>query len=206
MELRKSHATLTDLPMCPVNMPYYSGPLLSLWSRPPRTLTRCTFKAYLLIFLYQAALGIRSSQTYSFVLATRSLLHVDPRRHHALSWIRNLLATHFRQCTFVGPYIRFLSDLFLPRSNLRICLSISAWRVTLPMPDVHSLLQSLHQTPRFPVVATTSYTTSRHQERLLSFMAVLSILIASSPAKLQQHSGNYNLLLLRSYAWSDCYL
>jgi hypothetical protein len=26
MELRKSHAALTDLPMCPVNMPYYRGP------------------------------------------------------------------------------------------------------------------------------------------------------------------------------------
>ncbi len=62
------------------------------------------------------------------------------------------------------------------------------------------------RTPRFSVVAMTSYTTSGRQEKLLLFTAISSILIASSPAKLQQHSGNYNWLLLHSYAWSDHYL
>jgi hypothetical protein len=55
------------------------------------------------------------------------------------------------------------------------------------MLDICSL-QSLRRMP-ISVVAMTSYTTSGHQERLISFTAISSILIASSPVKLQQRSG-----------------
>ncbi len=86
------------------------APVFSLWPKPLRPLTRCTFKASILILLSWAAPGIRSFQTYPFILAMRFLPHADPWRHRALSWIQNLLATHFMQRTSVGLYIHFPMD------------------------------------------------------------------------------------------------
>jgi hypothetical protein len=165
----------------------------------PKPRTRYTFRAYLLTSLSQAAKGKHFSPIYLFGLATRPPHRADLQHNRALSLTRTLLAMRFRQCHFSRPYICSLTDTSLPRSNLKICLFISAWHAILLMPIVCSLW-SLHPVPKCSVAATTSYSTSGCQGRPLLFMAISSINIVSLPVNLPQGFESYSLQLLCSYA------
>ncbi len=94
--------------------PATAAPAFSQLQILPKPRTRYTFRAYLLTSLSQAAKGKYFSPTYLFGLATQPPYCADLQHDRALSLTQNLLAMHFRQCHFAGPYICSLTDTSLP--------------------------------------------------------------------------------------------
>jgi hypothetical protein len=124
VELRKSHAAMTNLPMCPVNMPYYCGPRAQ-----PVTKTSKAADALHIQSLLNDIVILSCTRNTLLSNVPIDFGHAVPPSCRSTVPPRALLNLEFASYTFQAMYFCWAVYLFsnrnsLPRSNLSICLSI----------------------------------------------------------------------------------
>jgi hypothetical protein len=203
MDLRKSHAAPTNLPMRPKNMPYYRGPRV----QPVTKTGKSADALHIQSLITEIVMSTRNGNIALYNIPIH-FGHVTP---HCSSTAppHALLNSEFASYAFYVMYFcwaaysfsngHFFSTIQSPSLPFHISM------VCDPSDAGAPFLQNSHQTREFSVVAMTSFIILGHRVRLLSFTATLSILIAFSPARSHLPFGNCNWLSLCSCTSSGCF-
>jgi hypothetical protein len=99
IDLQKSHAVLTDLPMRPVNMPYYHGP--RIWPQPPPDNTSKTLHIQSLLTDIVTSSG--NENTYLVNIPVR-FGHVLSNNSSSKANTRELMNSEFASYAFQAVY------------------------------------------------------------------------------------------------------